>query len=98
MADKGHDEFEIIDSSEASYVRRGRPSSINPALVDKLRTLPAGKTMAIRSLAQNPASPDYRKDKARIASQIRNACRAAGLGEFDIRWSVEGVPQVMRWL
>jgi len=97
MADKpGNDDFEVIDSGNVEFVKRGRKSHVDPALVDRLKTLPAGKTLSVKRLALNPADKDYRKDKARISSQIRNACREAGLPSFDIRWSLDGVPQVMR--
>lgn len=97
MADKpGNDDFEIIDSGNIEFVKRGRKSNVDSALVERLKTLPVGKTLSVKRMALNPTDADYRKDKARISSQIRNACRAAGLATFDIRWSVDGVPQVMR--
>lgn len=96
MATNGNDEFEILDSSSVSFARRGRPSSVNPLLVEKLKTLPAGKGIAIKSMALNPTSPDYKKDKARVSAQIRTACRSAQLKKFDIRWTLEGVPMVVR--
>lgn len=93
---EGFDEFEIIDSSSVEFVKRGRKTKVDPDLVKHLKALPAGKTLSIRRMALDPLHPDFRKDKARVSSQIRNACRSAGIETPNIRWSVDGVPQVMR--
>lgn len=96
MASNGNDEFEILDSSAVTFARRGRPSSVNPLLVEKLKSLPAGKSIAIKSMAHSPSSPEYKKHKARVSAQIRTACREAQLKKFDIRWTLDGVPMVVR--
>jgi hypothetical protein len=88
--------FEFLDSSEVEYVRRGRKSNVNPKLVETLSKLPKGKSIAITSMKQDPKSPTYKTDKARIASQIRTACQSANLDTFRILWSPAGVPQVVR--
>lgn len=93
---EGFDEFEVIDSSSVEFVKRGRKSKVDPDLVKHLKTLPAGKTLSIRRMALNPQDANFRKDKARVSSQIRNACRSAGIDTPNIRWSIDGVPQVMR--
>lgn len=89
-------DFEIVDSSSVSFARRGRPSSVNPALIEKLKSLPAGKAMAIKGMALDPKSADYKRDKARVSAQIRTACKAANLQTFDIRWTLDGIPMVVR--
>ena len=88
--------FEYIDAASVNYVKRGRKANLDSALVDALRNLPAGKAIALRTLQQNPAAPTYANDKARVASSIRTACKAAGLQSYRIMWSPQGVPQVVR--
>jgi len=94
----GGDEFEIVDSNSIQYVRRGRKAKADPVLIEKLRALPVGKAMVIRSLQVDPKSPKFANDKARIASQIRTACKAAEMpsGTFQILWTPDGIPQVRR--
>lgn len=89
-------EYEYIDADAVSYVRRGRKASVDAALVDALRKLPKGRAIALNSLRQDPASDKYAADKARTASAIRTACKAAGLDGFRILWTPTGVPQVVR--
>ncbi len=88
------DEFEIVSSSSIQFVKRGRKSVADEKLIDKLRTLTKGNAMVIHKMKQDPTSTSYANDKARIASQIRTACKTAGLVGFSIVWSPEGVPQV----
>lgn len=90
------DDFEIVDASTVSFVRRGRQAIVDPAMVEKLSGLPVGKGLTIKKLALDPTSPTYAKDKGRVSSQIRNACKRAGLATFEIRWSVDGIPNVLR--
>lgn len=89
-------DFEIVDASSVSFVKRGRKSVADPKLVEALKKLPKGKAMVIASLKQDPKAPTYANDKARVASQIRTACKSAQLADFSIRWSETGVPQVVR--
>lgn len=89
-------DFEIMDSGSAEFVRRGRKANIDPALVTALGKLPKGKAIALNSLQQNPKAPTFANDKARIASQIRTACKLAGIDSYRILWSPAGVPQVVR--
>ena len=89
-------DFDIFDAGDAEFVRRGRKASIDQKLVEALSKLPKGKAMALKSLGQNPTAPTFANDKARIASQIRTACKLAGVKDFSILWSPAGVPQVLR--
>ena len=88
--------FEFIDASAVEYVRRGRKSKVDPKLVEVLGKLPKGKAISLTSMKQDPKSDTYKTDKARIASQIRTACQSAGLADFRILWSPQGIPQVVR--
>jgi hypothetical protein len=88
-------DFEIMDSGDAQFVRRGRKANIDPALVTALGKLTKGKAMALKSLAVDPKATTFANDKARIASQVRTACRLAGVTNFRILWSPTGVPQVI---
>lgn len=90
-----HD-FEVVDSASIEYVKRGRKSNVDPELVNKLKTLPVGKSLTVRKMAQNPDSPTYASDKGRVGAQIRNACKSAGITTFSIRWSVDGIPAIVR--
>lgn len=87
-------DFNYIDVDTVQYVKRGRKATIDTALVEALRKLPKGKAIALTSLKQNPKAPTYANDKARVASSIRTACKAANLTGFRILWSPDGVPQV----
>jgi hypothetical protein len=91
-----NDDFEIIDASSVSFVKRGRKPNLNDSLVQRLRTLPNGQALVLRSLKQDPTASTYANDKARIASAIRTACKAAGLSAFSIKWTPDGIPQVVR--
>lgn len=96
MPSSPNDDFEIVDSKSVSFVRRGRKAVVDPVLVEKLSGLPVGKGLTIRKMALDVNSPTYAKDKSRISSRIRNACKQAGLATFEIRWSVDGIPSVVR--
>ena len=52
--------------------------------------------MALNSLKVDPKATNFANEKARIASQIRTACREAKLTNYRILWSPQGVPQVVR--
>ncbi len=96
MATSNNPDFEVVNSTEISFVKRGRKSKVNPQLVEALKSLAIGKAMAVKSLAVDPKSANFANEKARIASQIRTACREAKVTEFRILWSPEGVPQIVR--
>lgn len=102
MADKknpeGGDDFEFIDASAIEFVRRGRKSSVDPEVVERLRKLSKGSALILRKLAQDPNADTYANDKSRISGQIRTACGLAGMGKSDYRilWTPTGVPQVVR--
>lgn len=95
---KGHEPFgedEFIDADQVEFVHRGRQSSVSPELVAKLSRLPKGKAYAVKEMALDPNSPDYRTQKNNVSSKIRNACQQAGLDKISLRWSPAGVPQVI---
>lgn len=96
MATNKNDEAIYVDATAIEYVKRGRKANLDEALVQKLRGLPVGKALPIVSLQQNPNAADYATAKARVASSIRTACKAAGLTGYRILWSPQGVPQVVR--
>jgi hypothetical protein len=50
MVTSNSDDFEIINADDISFVKRGRKASVNPALVEALKTLANGKAMALKSL------------------------------------------------
>ena len=89
------DDFEIINADDISFVKRGRKALVNAELVEALKTLQKGKAMALKSLIVDPKATNFANEKARIASQIRTACREANLINFSILWSPQGVPQVV---
>lgn len=91
-----NNDYEVIDATSVSFVKRGRKPSLNDSLVERLRTLPNGQALVLRSLKQDPTASTYANDKARVASSIRTACKAAGLSGFSIRWTPDGIPQVVR--
>lgn len=89
-------DFEFIEASAVSFVKRGRKANIDQDMVDALKTLKKGGAVAIKFLKVDPTSEDFKKEKAKISSKIRKACELAGLSTFSIRWSPEGIPQVVR--
>jgi len=95
MNNPKNDDFEIINADDISFVKRGRKALVNAELVEALKTLQKGKAMALKSLIVNPKADNFANEKARIASQIRTACREANLTNFSILWSPQGVPQVL---
>lgn len=96
MSKPTNSDFEIIEVSQVEFVKRGRKSAVSPALVEALRGLQVGKALAIKSHATDPTSADFAREKSRLASQIRTACREAGLPSYRILWSPQGIPQVVR--
>ena len=89
-------DFEFINAEEVSFVKRGRKSQVDSALVSALKSMSKGQAIAIKKFALDVNSDNYKTEKARISSQIRTACSAANLTKFSIRWSPNGVPQVVR--
>jgi hypothetical protein len=87
-------DFEEIDASEVTGVARGRKSNVDPALIDALRGLSAGKAIRIPSQRLDPKADNYRNEKARISAMLRTAMKAAGHDSFSIVFSPEGVPQI----
>lgn len=87
-------DFEIVEANSVEFSRRGRKPKADQKLIDFLKTMPKGKTVAIRKLALDPMSANYKTDKARISSQIRTACQKANLDTYRIRWSTDGIPFV----
>lgn len=86
-------DFEFIDESAIEAVSRGRKSNVPTELVEALRTLPKGKAIAIKALACDPASDDYKNEKASVSATVRSAGKQAGV-KVSIGWSPAGVPQV----
>jgi hypothetical protein len=97
MSDKPKDDdFEIVEASSINFAKRGRKSNVDADLVAKLRGVKVGQTVLIRKMALNPQASDYRTAKARVSSQLRNACASAGLDTYAIRWTLDGVPSIQR--
>lgn len=98
MADKPNtgNDFQIVDPKSIQFAKRGRKSEVSPELIAKLRTLKAGDTLLINSMAVDLTASDYKTVKSRMASRIRNACSSVGIESFDIKWTVDGVPSL--WL
>jgi hypothetical protein len=92
MAEK----FQIIDESALEFVQRGRKSNADPELVDALRKLTKGKALAVPSEKVNMKAEALivKTEKARISAGLRQAGKLADV-KIAIRWSPEGVPQVV---
>jgi hypothetical protein len=88
------EEFEVVDASKIEFVKRGRKAEADPKLIEALRGLGKGKTLAVKKMTLDPQADTYGKDKARISSQIRTACRLANLATFSITWDRNGTPYV----
>ena len=86
-------DFEFIDESAIEAVSRGRKSNVPTELVEALRKLPKGKAIAIKAFACDPASADYKNEKASVSATVRSAGKQAGV-KVSIGWSPAGVPQV----
>ena len=96
MSDPNNDdfEFEIVDSGSVEFAKRGRKSKVDPKLTEMRKQLPKGKTIKIGKMKVDPKASTFRTDKARVSAQIRTACANANLKNFQIRWSIDGVPFV----
>lgn len=86
-------DFEFIDENEIESVKRGRKSNASPELVKALSEVPTGKVVKITAMAVDPASEDFKNDKATMSASIRTAGKLAGV-KVSISWSPAGVPQV----
>lgn len=86
-------DFEIIGDDEVVSVKRGRKSTVDPQLVEALKSLPKGSAVRIKGMACDPKAPDYKSAKATKSAQIRTAGKSAGLS-VSVMWSPDGVPQV----
>ena len=86
--------FEEIDETEIQSVARGRKSNVDPALIEGLRNLKAGKAIRIPSQQLDTKAPNYKTEKARVSAMLRTAMRAAGHKDFAIIFTPEGVPQI----
>jgi hypothetical protein len=90
----GGEDFEIVDPTKIEFVRRGRKTNLDPKVLNAVKGLAKGQTLAIRMLAVDPASPDFRNEKAKVSAQIRKACENAGHKKHRINWTAQGVPCV----
>lgn len=89
-----NDDFEIVEASSVQFARRGRKTKVDAELVGKLKGMKPGQTAMVRKMALDPKSADFKTAKARVGSQLRNACTSAGLKGFAIRWTLDGVPSI----
>lgn len=89
------DDFEIISSDEIEKTPRGRKSTADPALISALQKMGKGDAIRITKYKQDPKSPKYATNKAKVSAQIRSAAKAAGKGKCSIMWSADGIPQAM---
>ena len=87
-------DFEDIPEDEVRGVPRGRKSNVDPALVEGLRNLTAGRAIRIPSQKLDPTALNYRTEKARVSAMLRTAMRSAGHATFSIIFSPDGVPQI----
>ena len=94
MANDDDFDFEIIPENSVQRTPRGRKSNADPRLVKALSKMTRGQTARIDALALNPASPDYKTEKARLSANIRSAGKLAGHEKVGIVFSPSGVPQV----
>jgi hypothetical protein len=88
-------EFEVVNADDIQFVKRGRKSNANPALIEALKGLKKGQALVVSNMKADPKSENYGTEKSRISSQIRTACRQANLTGFRILWTPTGVPQVV---
>lgn len=88
------DNFEIVSETDLEFTKRGRKSTVSPNLVSAISKLKKGQGLKLTGMAVDPKSPKAKTDKARVSAQIRQASRQAGK-KVAIRWSLNGVPQVV---
>jgi hypothetical protein len=86
-------DFEIIDGSEVVAVKRGRKSTVPPALVEAMKSLPTGKALRVPTLKCDPKADNFKSAKSTVSASLRKAGELAGL-RIGIAWSPDGVPQV----
>lgn len=90
--EEGDDDFQIVDPNSIQFAKRGRKAMVDPEIVAKLRNMKAGQTAMFPSMKVDPSAPDFKTAKSRISSRLRGACKTAGIAQFDIRFTVDGVP------
>lgn len=88
------DIYEIVSESDLEFSKRGRKSMVSPNLVSAISKLKKGQGLKLTGMAVDLKSPKAKTDKARVSAQIRQASRQAGK-KVAIRWSLNGVPQVV---
>lgn len=88
----GDDDFQIIDPNSIQFAKRGRKSVVDPEIIDKLRTMKPGQVARFPKMKIDPSAPDFKTAKSRISSRLRSACGSAGIEQFDIKFTVDGVP------
>lgn len=87
-------EYEYIDESEISGVRRGRKRQIIEDLVQFLAKVPNGKAVQLNKFQIDSAldAESVKKMKASIASVLRNQAKYAGWNKVSISWSESNIP------
>lgn len=88
-------DFQIIDPNSVEFATRGRKSMADPELIKSLKGLTKGMAMLIPSMAVNPNAETFKTDKARISNRIRTACEKANLTNWNIQFTVDGIPTVI---
>jgi hypothetical protein len=88
------DNFEIVSEQDLEFSKRGRKSTVSPALVGAISKLKKGQGLKLTGMTVNPNSPKAKTEKAKVSAQIRQAGKQAGK-KVAIRWSANGTPQVI---
>ena len=88
------DEFQIVSETDLEFSKRGRKSTVNPALVAAIAKLKKGQGLKLTGMTVNPNSPKAKTEKAKHSAQIRQAGKQANK-KVAIRWSATGIPQVI---
>lgn len=85
-------EFEFINDDEIEMSKRGRKAKINEELVAKLQRAPKNKTFMLKEFAIDPNSEKASSKKSAISAEIRKHLKKANHQEFQIKWTLSGVP------
>jgi hypothetical protein len=90
--------YEIIDETEIVSVKRGRKSSVDPALIEMMKKLEIGKVIRLNtySVGTIVEEEDKKKAKASTSAKIRQTAKASGWKNVSIIWEVTGTPVVKR--
>ena len=88
------DEFQIVSETDLEFSKRGRKSTVSPSLVSAIAKLRKGQGLKLTGMTVDPKSPKAKTEKARVSAQIRQAGKMAGK-KVAIRWSLNGIPQVV---